>query len=299
MAEKFANTWSFAGPGGVIFHETYFSTAENLEKATPTRADGEIVARAVLLNHLYSFTSVTVKSIDDPTKPPVQVPIRLSGAVTDPLLAPANAKEAAVVSLVCTNGVLTSQRKIWMRGLDETDVERDATTGIDKPSNIFLTELGVFLKAMAGNNPVNAVQPRQYGMLPRARATVTGPLFRRSLVSLGVPAGGDIAVITTAVEHGFVAGNLVTINGADQKKAPGLKGIFTVLDTTPTTFTIRYTANGIVLSLGGYAYKILRSNFLRINPARSAFAFLGSRDTKKLDTNSRGRRPASRIRRLA
>lgn len=296
---NFHNTWSFTGPGGVVWHEVYDSIASDLDAATPSSNSLEIKARAHLLNGLCVFNTVTVKSIDDPSVPPVQVGINLSGSVADPPLNPANAKEAAVYRLLCSDGTSIASRKLWLRGLNERDVSRDEVTGKDVVNAEFAAAVSLFLIKMQGLPAPTSVQPRKYGMIPRTRATWEGPLKRFKIIGLtGVP-GDDQAVIETDAAHGLAKGQRIVINATDAKTAPGLKGIFTVIAFDATHLTVRYSTPAADIHPGGYLYRLIRPTLLPIQAVSCRFAFLGSRDTKKLDTNSRGRRPAKRLRLLA
>ncbi len=66
----------------------------------------------------------------------------------------------------------------------------------------------------------------------------------------GATESGSTVTITTTAEHGFAAGDSVTIAGVG---VAGYNGTFTILSVTPTTFTYTATRTGLPDSGGGTA----------------------------------------------
>lgn len=296
MAHLARHTWSFSGPGGTRFHETWVCQADNFLDCVPSRAGQEIIDRLPLLNPLCTFNSISVKSITDGSIPPVQVRVGFAGQSNLGTAQPANAKEAAVFNIVCTDGTKTAGRKLWMRGIDEDAVQRSAVTGNDILDANFENRFNIFIHTLTGSSAKGSKLPRVYGMLPRKRVGGVGGQTKFQITKVEKGSSSSIANVFADDLIGISADDYIVINGASPKAAPGLRGIFKVIANVGGSVRVSYKTPSSPIDCGGYFYKYEAATFLPVSFLLTSFAFMGSRDTKKLDINSRGRRPAKRLR---
>lgn len=290
----FRQTWFFEGPGGSTWEEVWDVDASSIAVATPAPSDNIVLNRMALAHNTVNLLAIESRSIDNPDDPPVRPAINVAGSAKDAEGAPANQGEAAVLSIVCaTSGGKKASRKLWMRGLPEESVTRAPITGRPILSGAFSANLDVWLQSLEKS----AGTTRKYGMRPRVRSAYGGAIPRWDITAVAAGAQANLTVLTTGGNHGIEKNQLVQINAANQKKLPGLKGVFRVVDKTATSITVAYRLPYIPSDPSGYFYFLSRPDFYTVKAASSGFAFLGTRQTKKPGSRSRGRRSAVRLRR--
>lgn len=292
----YRTTWNFAGPQGATWEEVWDVQAGSIALSIPGAERGSLARYRMALAHKsVSLQSISALDLENPDLPPFPVAINLSGTANNQTGIPANTDEAAVINVVCVSEDATvfATRKWWLRGLEETAVSRDENSGADVLSPDFSDNLSRFFSKIRDL----VSKEIRFGMRPRTRSSWEGPLFRYGISSIAGNVNQDFCVLTLSEDPGWVRGQRIQINDASKKHLPGLRGIFTILEVAGNLITIRYRVPQAAPPASGYAYVLLRENFLTVMAARSAFAFLGSRQTKKPVTHSRGRRSASKLRR--
>jgi hypothetical protein len=291
----FRQTWAFAGPQGTTWEEVYDVDSADDLSALPDNGPGVVANRMALAHPTVSLQHISNRDLQDRSVPPFQRAYNRVGTAEAGAGTPANANEAAVINLVCVNptGTKVASRKLWMRGLSEAAVSRNATSGADVLSADFVDNLNRWFTSLAGTTE----GPRRYGMLPRTRASWEGPHFRYKISSVLGNAVSDETTLVLEDNPAYEKGDLIQVNDTNRKILPGLRGPFTVVAQGVGGPVIRYRCAQNNPAPSGYVYEILKPEFLAVSRTRSGFAFLGARDTKKPVTRSRGRRSAVRLRR--
>lgn len=295
----FRQTWFFAGAQGATWEEVWDVQADTYLKAEPpkpTAANPGIVGKRMACAHkTVTLQKITTRDLNDRSKPPSEKPYNVSGTAANAGGNPANTDEAAVILIGCSSGdgEVRSHRFLWMRGLEEEAVTRDATSGNPVLSADFRDNLNRFIDALRGEDD----NPRRYGMLPRVRSSWEGPNFRFRITNVAGALNQDFCVLTLAENPGWVRGQTIQINGTNKKLLPGLRGLFTIEEVAGNLITVGYRVPQVAPPASGYAYAVVRPDFCFVTKSGSDFAYLGSRQSKKPVTGSRGRRSAVRLRR--
>lgn len=291
----FRQTWAFGGAQGTTWEEVYDVDSATDLSAMPEKTDSVVLNRMALAHATVSLQHITNRDLQDPSRPPFQQSFGNTGTAANSGGNPANTDEAAVINLFCSNleGSRIANRKLWLRGLEEEAVSRAAVSGADVLSDDFRDNLSRFLQSLQGSSTT----VRRYGMLPRTRASWNGPLFRWKITAIIGGPNVDVTTITVDGNSNIDVGLLIQINDTSRKILPGLRGPFTVLASGVNEVTVAYRCPQVNPPVSGYLYVIEKPEFCFVVRARSGFAFLGSRQTKKPVTRSRGRRSAVRLRR--
>lgn len=295
---KYRSVWRLSGPQGETWDEVY-DDGDQGPAATPvTPASPVVVSRLKLLHSLCKIRDVTVRDTANPGGPPAEFPINLQGTAPANEGGPANTDEAAVIKLACQSNPpgTSSSRFIWIRGVPEGAVSRDATTGLDQMDAQWRGRMQQWFVDLRAAN---------YGMWPRTRSLIGGGAPRFYIKTVVGNPGQDTTVLSFEGNVAHPVGTLIQINGNNPKQLPGMRGQFVVTASagvvppgTTSTITVRYRCAQDNPPASGYFYLLLRPTFAIVNPATCSFAYLGSRQTKKPLTGSRGRKSAVRLRLL-
>lgn len=293
---KFRATWDFSGAEGSTWSEVYDDGSADATQVSVTRGSPVVIARLKMLHRTCQLDKVTVRDAEAPGKPPLEFRIRLVGTAGDANDPPANTDEAAVIRLSCrsADNLTSSTRSIWIRGLPEAAVARNKDTGRPEVDNAWEGTMHQWLTQLKAAN---------YGMWPRTRSLTGGGAARAYIKDIVGNPGQDVTDLKIDAGFAVVKGDLIQINGTSPKTLPGMRGQFRVVGKTPAgvgetkdTVSVSYRCPSVDPPGSGYFYVLVRPTFCTVVPAQSGFAYLGSRQTKKPLTGSRGRRSAVRLR---
>ena len=290
----FRQTWFYTGLQGSTWEEIYDVEGNSARIATPKAGDNIVINKMALHHASVVLQSIETKDLENTDAPPTTVPINVSGRAKEVEGPPANQDEAAVILIVCATGDgKQASRKLWLRGLPEDSVKRDATSGRPVTSDAFTANLEVWLKGLQQSDGTT----RKYGMRPRVRSAYGGAVPRFDIKTVAVGPNANTTTVGFGVNHGFNVNDIIQVNAANQKKLPGFKGPFRIIAKDAQTIVVAYKLPYDPSEPSGYVYKIDKSTFYPVKADASAFYQLGSRQTKKPGSRSRGRRSAVRLRR--
>lgn len=182
---------------------------------------------------------------------------------------------------------IPGRRNIWIRGLADNSVQRNALTGIDEPSASITTGVADWIGYLKRGN---------YCVRALARLGVA-PLIYVNVLSLQSLGAGSV-VLTVPNTWNITASRRVILSQFDVKHFPGLNGHWTATPIDATHFSVPYNnpcgAGTFPLTKGRtrpeeYVYG-------EIDPNTSDFNRFGTRDTGRNPLGGRGRRSVSRIR---
>ncbi len=292
----FKVVFEFAESNGATFNEVYYRDSGSLADAQQI-PNAIINARLRMLNHLNTFLRARISSTDTAGVTAVKT-INLDGIDEDVQQGGSGGAEVQAplppgAAVVCVlSGVAGGSRRLWMRGANEGDYERNNLTGKDQFDPLMVNNFALYCKALAAGG---------FGirLLGRANA-LTNP--RRKLTVVSGVAGDGTSLITT---DGLVALDLrqrLIITQADPKLLPGLNGHWQVLAAGGPPYKIGYrTPANENIGTGnlGFAHAELYSSVSTFAPANCALDHLGTRTTKNPRSRSRGARRAVRLRTLA
>jgi hypothetical protein len=282
--------WSFVGPLGSTWNEVYYTNASNPAQAISI-GTGAADSRLWLLHKTCTWQSISASDVANPRSTATRR-TNFQGAYPGPdpglpdLGSPA--ETSLVAQLVGTNG---GSRKIWMRGIPAALVGTNPNTGV----SLFGPATRQYFSSYISGIAAQGYGVRTLTATPRYQisAIANGPAPGTTTLTYTVPAGQNPPM--------FIAGSQVSVRQADQKQFPSLLGYFTVLNTGPSSITVRYTLpNAMPPSAGlGYLRQVVYNNVSVFDPARCIPAYWGSHDTRVFTQRSRGARRARRIRSLA
>jgi hypothetical protein len=284
----FREVWSFQGTPAGTWSEVYYSEVGTLAIAA-NFAEDFYIRRLNMLHPVNTWTKIRVSDIANPRATALVNVNRKGLSTVGALEKPANGDEAAVIRLTST--VVPARRQLWLRGLAESDVARDSSTGVGIASPEFLAKLNAFIAGLA-------LTSNNYVILSRKHVGEVG-VIKGMITSVDGQTTPGRTIITTDVPTGVVAQSRVIIARTSKKDFPALNGIHTVTAVAGNTFTIPYrTPQDIkVMEItGAYAFKLEYKTGASINAAASGFAYMGSRRSKNVFTGSRGARRAARLR---
>lgn len=286
----FKEVWHFESSPSGSWNEVYYSEAPTLDYAAdfpPTLLQD----RLNLLHPVNELAWIRVSDVQIPRVATVR-PINRKGERFLSLVdadGPANLDEAAVITLSST--VVPASRKLWLRGMAETDVSRDRSTGqtIILPTFRGLIDAWIRRLASANNN---------YVIKTRTRVGQVD-VVRGNIIKLAPSLNPTMTDITTDPVLNVGSGDRIVVNSADPKITPGLRGEFAVYGAIGGVITIPYRLplDQVLTTVArGYVFRSLLRSGAIINPKASGFAYLGSRRSKNERTSSRGARRAQRLR---
>lgn len=127
----YRETWHFAGAQGASWEEVYEVRVPEGENQMPLKNAPVLLNRMACAHATVSLSKITSRNLEDPSEPPAESPYNLTGTANNGAGDPANTDEAAVILLGCQElgGPRKGHRFLWMRGLEETAVSRNATSG--------------------------------------------------------------------------------------------------------------------------------------------------------------------------
>jgi hypothetical protein len=286
----------FAESNGATFNEVYYRDAATIADAglIPSAV---ISARLRLLNYLNKLLRARVSSTDTQGVT-ATTPINLPGTNTD---APGGSTLVGIrqkplpagAAVVCVmSGSAGGSRRLWLRGANQGDYERDEDSGQDAFDPNFRKNFTAFAKTLSAAG---------FGIRLLGRANPVNNPKRKITVVNGVAADGTSLVTT----DGLVALDLrqrLIITQASIKDLPGLNGHWQVLAAGGPPYKIAYrtpnNANVAGVNLG-YAHAELYSAVSTFNSLLCVPDHMGTRTTKNPLTRSRGARRAVRVRTLA
>jgi hypothetical protein len=260
--------------------EVYYRTATDV-RAASVLSQSFIDSMRNFRANITTLIKVRVSDVLN-NRSSVVVPINQVGGPTPGLTADITAS-AAVVTLNAP--LVGSSRKVWLRGLPDTYITRDLTSGIDTPDPRLLSGINNFLNQLA----VSAFTVRAL-----AKIGVPPNVFT-TLISVTSVAGAGTITLNFAAGPTFAIGTQINITQVSQKLFPGLKGTFTIVSSTVTTAVIAYNAltTGTSLLTRG---RIRPVNYLfgNIDFQTSNFSNFGTRATGKNPLGGRGAKRGTR-----
>lgn len=284
--------FEFNENNGAGFNEVYYRTAGSITDAA-TVPPGIITRRLNNLNYLNTFARIRITQLGLLRATSV-VPIGQRGQNTDARdgllgtasnMAPLPVGAAIVCSLQGLNG---GSRKLWMRGANQGDYQRDATTGLDAFHPAFVKDL----KAMVGQ-----MGAAGFGILQVGKVTpAVNPAV--ALVSIDGSRKDGTSDLTTAGNVALDASQRIIITRTSKKDFPGLNGHFSVLSATPPKYKIPYQTPGGAgpVPVSGFAHAEIYGTVSTFVGATAIPDHLGTRTSRSPLTRSRGAKRAARIR---
>lgn len=274
-------TWFFSSTGGTRWSEVYYRSRDDLANATFVKTAAHLNRRMALLTPHAQLTKIRYQTVVQP-RAAKNVTYNRKGDETAGEN-PANYTEAAVVNLVSAVG----SRKLWLRGISEKAVSRAGDTGLDAPDGAWIDKLKEWFESLKAND---------YLVLTRKKANWLGDEPRRkkiNTIAAGATAGN--IVLTLAEEMAVPDSKQLVIGSANPRQFPGLNGVHDIVTGSGTSYTIKYvlpSPTAIPSPGNAYAFKLEYQaiDSMKISHLACSFAYLGGRQTKKLDTGSRGAR---------
>lgn len=277
----FKEIFHFKTVTGATWNEVYYQNTGTLAEAarfTPSFRS----RRLDCLSALCTWEKVTVVALTDPS---IHTLTEI-GRKGNNIGRPANIGEAAVITL--SSSAQPGSRKLWMRGLLESSVSRNADTGQDEVSTDFANCLKWWIRALKAGGFIVLAKKRNGA----------GGILKVDVTNVDGTASDGTSIVTTKVPALLGTGNMVTMMSMDPKQFPGLNGSYRVLNVSGNTFTIKYRTVGDQAwdAAKGHAMKLDYYDTATIDPDISGFSYLGIRQTKNVVTGSRGAKRAARIR---
>lgn len=269
---------------GATWHELFYVDGDNFEQIAVHFGAGFCnVATAFRHASVYvQAVRISDLSVKRSTKP---IRYTIPTALTT-TMKPDVVKTAAIWTLNSSAPALT--RKIWLRGLNDIDVERNIITGQDTPSAALQGGVATYLGYMESHGfKIQSLNP----------ITGTSPYLFQRIASLTVGAGGS-TTINAVNPVALTASNRVIITQTDPKLWPGLGGKYRAENASGTTFGINYIARqpSGTYPLSRGVFRVEQYRYATISAPLSGFLDFSSRDTKNDPFGGRGRRRAVLLR---
>jgi hypothetical protein len=268
---------------GASWTELYYKTASNITAAqagldetfaylaSVFRAAGTYVAGIRISNLLRPRESV-LANLPVPTN-------LLNGQAPDPVTT------AALWRLVSADKL--ANRGLWVRGLTDSSVVRDADTGQDKPSAALRNGLADFINQM-----VTA------GLQIQKLPPIDGTSVFSYRVGAVVVAAGGATTLTLMDPITMGPSKKIILAGMDPKDWPGINGSYTVTALSTTSLQINYKARGdartVPVSQGKIRLK--EYTYSSIDPISCLFRKFGKHSTKSGPFGGRGAKRPARLR---
>lgn len=266
--------------------ELYYMTADDLRSAT-ARFDDNFRAAAEDWRASGTYmASVRVSEVDKNRNANLVI-FTIPSNVVD-TLAPDPVQTAALWSLRST--LVWQKSNKWFRGLIDSDVLRNATTGQDTPSADLKTNVGNYIQQLHDTG----LQLRSLSLID----PVTNPFVTISVITVQM---GGVTTITTQAPVVFPAGpKRVILSQLDPKMWPGLSGTFTALNISGANFDVKYRADQPAASYPIIKGKVrtVSYDYGTIAPDSCMFNRFAKRDTKNGPSGGRGAKRAVRLRSL-
>lgn len=279
------HSWVFFDANGRKWTEKYNKTADDPTTSVYNLTDSYINLRLAFLVKSCYLRSIKSRDVSG-VLPPAERLLNLYGLYGLTGTLPDLTTTAVVMRLV---GLTGGQRLIWFRGVPDSEVERDPVSGVDLFRGLLKTSVEAWLAAQA---------PSGYAILNRTKPVVGTPSETR----YGGPVTGlaqlNRATVSMSNTAGYAVGARVRIARYDEKRLPGFNGEYTLLAVTPTFITVGYRTPAPILYTGtnGQVRLIVPRPLNVIDGPSCQFSHYGTRQTKSLQTNSRGAAPSKRLR---
>jgi hypothetical protein len=292
VANNYKVVFEFFESNGSQFNEVYYRSESSIDAAANI-PQLVLVNRLANLNHLNLLRQIRVADLGTARLTAV-VPVNKPGTNAD---APngqtgeADGQDPLPVgaAIVCgMSGVNGGSRKLWMRGANIGDYQRNNVTGVD------MIHPG-FTKAF--NNQMKRMADAGFGIRTLGKANpLTNPL--RNLLKVEVGPTTGTAILTCDGNVALDLTQRLIITRVDPKILPALNGHFTVISAAAPKYTIAYTMPGGTTSVTnvGYVHAELYNAISVFNPARCLPLYLATRTSKNPYTHSRGARRPQRLR---
>lgn len=278
--------WYWEG-GGSTWTDVYYRAGTQLESAANLPL-AFINKRLRLLDEF--FTLKKIRTSDTTlSRSSIITPYNLAGQWSDWQESddpPATTSEAVVLTLVSTANPCS--RRVWIRGIGEDAATRSKESGRDVLSPIFSEAIKEWIKALASNGYIIYAKVKQ------------NPANTRRITEVDGTGGvGQSIIKTDQAIPGLNLPLTIEISQTSAKDLPGLNGTFQVQGISQGLYPIiNYVTpqNALYKLANGIVKKKAYTDNAVIDPTKSNFNFVGSRQTKNINTGSRGARPAKRIR---
>lgn len=284
---NFKVVFVYSQPQNRGWTETYYRTAADL--ASAAIIPGALFLALARPRHpLTSIVKVRVSDVANNRNSLVRtLNLAVSGTplATDP--GPEINSTSAVLNLVST--APASTRRLWLRGLYDSDVRRNGSNGVDAPSPGLRADMTGLIAELAAD-----------GFTIRSLVrTGTAPNIYQQISQVSGATGAGLTVISYIGTSAPAVNDRVNLSQLSPKLFPGLNGTYTVLAVGSQTFTIRYNLDYTppsVVPLG--RWRPSSFNYGPIVPGLSSFLKFGSRDTGAGFSSGRGRKRSVRLRSL-
>jgi hypothetical protein len=190
--------------------------------------------------------------------------------------------------LILASSTTGASRRLWLRGLNDGDVQRGNATGIDIPSANLVTAMNAWIVTCSSSFVIRSLTPLG-----------TPPNVYQQINSVTGVVGSGSATIGFIGVNPFLLGQSVIITQMSPKVFPGLNGKWTPTSGGVNTFTIPYNldqAPPAGVAKGRWRPAIYQ--YGAIDGTISAFDHFGSRDTGAGFSAGRGRKRAVKLRSL-
>jgi hypothetical protein len=207
--------------------ETYFCTADTIQLAR-AKFDSGFISASLQCRHPLTFMPfVRIANRDQPRQATL-FPLQSNAAAVSGVGAEPP-RVCAEYRLVCTP--LGLRRTLFMRGLRDTDVERDPVSGNDNPSGTLINAAASYFAVLEQRGlQINALMP----------ITKTDPWNFYLAGSLTVD-GSNLVTVNWVTLPDLTGFKRCILSRFDPKIWPGLAGHFDIVTPTLTSFKVRYT----------------------------------------------------------
>jgi hypothetical protein len=271
---QFSSTW----------HELFYLSADNFDQVAAHFGAGFVnVATAFRHASVYirsvRISDLSLKRATRPLRYPI--PTAVTTALTPDVV-----NTCAIWTLNSSSPPLS--RKIWLRGLNDVDVVRNAITGQDAPSAALAGGVATYLGYMESHGfKIQALDP----------ITGTSPYVFQRMASLTIGNGG-VTTVNAINPVALTASGRVIISQTDPKLWPGLAGKYRAENSAGLTFGINYIAR---VPSGTYpltrgVFRVEEYRYATVSAPICQFLDFASRDTNSSPFGGRGRRRAVSLR---
>ena len=298
---NFANLKLFAGGATVaqmkltlVFHgidsekwtETYSVSGSTPEDALAQFTVPLMSARLAFLSGKNKLAMIRATSLDYPRASAYRK-VGLPGALTtvEATGGPSTVGLASVWSLGTTGN---GRRMIWFRGGRDEDFTR-TNEGIDRMKDSAQTDIVAYITLLGAAS---------FGIFPRAKVTLTGEDAYRNVTRVDGSATPGYAVVSISDVANLDVGQRISFSGFSKKDLPNFNGTFEIHAVGASTITVRYKVSGdrSINTPGGRGRKVRLPGIQSFRAEKSFFSHIGTRNTNRSFTHSRGRSRAARIR---
>ena len=266
------------------FSEVYYRTASQLQSAAMFD-QATLTAALRFRSQLTILRKIRVSDVDQPRSSIIR-PINQNGWSV-PSSVPETTGVAAVTILASSQ--FGSSRRVWFRGLNAVDVQRDPASGADVISSGMKQTINRWISIL-GNNAFTI----------RSLVPISVPpnIYQRITAISGTVGAGETTIAYQG-QNPPTVGKRVIISQLNPKLYPALNGHYTVLSVALGTFTVAYnldTAPQVSEKTGRWRPETYQ--YGNIDPSISGFDHFGTRTTGAGFTAGRGRKRAVRLRSL-